>query len=331
MKNNIKTILSIVIIIILGIFIYFLVNNNKDTVVKEKPPAIIEDSLIGCYIVHLGKDIYTLNIQSENNGVVTGILAYNNYQKDSSSGSFTGIFKDDILLGVYSFDSEGVRSNSQLIFKKIGTNFIQGFGSVTISGDKQSFDPISAVTYDTKSTFIKSNNCLEKFTDINNVISFEYNSFFKQIEGDNIPSLEWRVDAKEKGILLTSVIIPRTFMPNTNFSNAKFTVGKSSTENAVKSCITDVTNGSINGGTITINRYPFTEFTISDAGVGNLYETTSYRGIVNKDCYAIEYTIHSVNIDNYSPDQNIKEFDKFLIQNNLDKIIKSINFNIVNK
>lgn len=325
MKNNFKIILLISIILILGLSVFYLAN-NKTTTIKETPPVVVEDSLIGCYVAHLDKDIYMLNIQSDNSGVVSGFLAYNNYQKDSSSGSFKGTFREGILLGKYSFSSEGMNSNNQVIFKKVGNSFIQGFGPVKVTGNTQSFDPISAVTYDTKSTFVKSNNCLEKFTDINNVVSFEFNPFFKQIEGDNNPSLEWRLNSKEKGILLASVIIPRTYMPNTNFSNAKLTIGRSSSVNAINSCKNDVTNGAIKGGTITISGYSFTEFILSDAGVGNLYETTSYRGIVDGDCYAVEYIIHSVNIDNYSPDQNIKEFNKLSIKNDLDKIIQSINF-----
>lgn len=64
-------------------------------------------------------------------------------------------------------------------------------------------------------------------------------------------------------------------------------------------------------------------------GAGNYYETTSYRTVYNDECYAIEYTIHSTNIDNYSPDQGITKFDKEKITSILDAMVQS--FNLIQK
>jgi len=64
----------------------------------------------------------------------------------------------------------------------------------------------------------------------------------------------------------------------------------------------------------------------SDPGAGNIYDTTSYKTIKNNMCYAVEYTVHSTNINNYSPDQNIKEFDKVKIENILNEMVKSFRF-----
>ncbi|MFA6520411.1 MAG: hypothetical protein WCT44_02260 [Candidatus Paceibacterota bacterium] len=323
MKSNFKIIVLVFIIIVIAIFVYLI--NSRD-VVEELPLAGTETSIKGCYVAHLEKDIYTLVIQSEKDGAVTGALAYNNYQKDSSSGSFTGTFKDNILLGIYSFDSEGMHSNSQVIFKKVGDSFMQGFGTVKVVGDTSSIDPISSVEYNPKSTFIKSENCLEKITDSNNILTFDYNPFFKYVEGNNSPSFDWRLDSREPGAILASVIIPRTYLPGTNFSDAKLTVGRATTPSAIKGCSTDVVNGEAKIGEVQISDYPFTKFSSNGAAAGNFYETTSYRGIVDGDCYAVEYTIHSTNINNYSPDQNIKEFNKTFIQDELEKIIQSLKF-----
>jgi hypothetical protein len=71
---------------------------------------------------------------------------------------------------------------------------------------------------------------------------------------------------------------------------------------------------------------PFTKFTFSDAGAGNLYETTSYRTKRGDECYVVEYTIHSSNIGMYSPDQGIKEFDKDKITKMLDRMVRSFQF-----
>jgi glycosyltransferase involved in cell wall biosynthesis len=137
---------------------------------------------------------------------------------------------------------------------------------------------------------------------------------------------DWRVNTKQKGMQLAHVSIPKVFMPGTNFSNAYMTIGASTDPKEIKSCGTIATNGEIKAGTVTINGYPFTKFTLGDAGAGNFYETTSYRGLLDGDCYAIEYTIHSTNIGAYSPDQGIKEFDKVKVTNEFESIIASFKF-----
>ncbi len=171
-------------------------------------------------------------------------------------------------------------------------------------------------------------SCTLDFADSNKVFSYEYNSLFTANEGQNTPSINWRLNTTQMGVLLSKVSIPRTYMSNTNFSEAYLTVGRSADAKAVTSCLS-ASNGEVKDGTRTIDRGDFTKFTLSDAGAGNLYNTTSYRGIVDGYCYAIEYTIHSTNIGNYSPDQGIKEFDKTKIQSDLEKIISSFQFRII--
>ena len=77
---------------------------------------------------------------------------------------------------------------------------------------------------------------------------------------------------------------------------------------------------------MTIGSMKFTKITLSDAGAGNFYNTTSYRTIYHNQCYAIEYTIHSTNIGNYSPDQGITEFDQTKIVPLLENMVQSFKF-----
>jgi hypothetical protein len=281
-------------------------------------------SLEGCYVANLAKDVYTFDIQSDNNGVVSGILAFNNSQKDSSSGTFQGTLTNDTLLGNYSFDSEGTRSNRQVIFKKAGDNLVEAFGPVkTVRGNEVFVTPLN-VSYDPKSTFIKSATCTEHFVGVNNTFAFDYNAFFQASEGVN-SGLEWRQNTTDKGVLLTSVSVPKSFMTGTNFSDARFTVGKSDDTTAIKNCVA-VTNGEVRGASKIISSHSFDKTTLNDAGAGNFYETTSYRGIVGGNCYAVEYTIHSTNIANYPPELGIKEFDKSKIKKELEKIVTSFKF-----
>jgi hypothetical protein len=327
MNNKIKTIISVILIIAIGLFIYYISKEEKTETIQTAPvqvPVVKGDSVVGCYVSKLAKDVYTLQIESEVNGNFVGKVSYNNYEKDSSSGIFTGTLTGDILLGNYSFDSEGMHSNRQLIFKKNGNNFVEGFGEVKSIGDTELFANVENITYDPNSTFVKSENCTEIFTASNGSFSFNYGAFFSAAAGTNILSTDWKLNAKEKGTLLATVIIPRGYMPQTNFSEGKLTIGKSSDKTAIKNCLVNTSVSNNNTEKATVSGYPVTKFTSGDAGAGNFYETTSYRGIIGGDCYSFEYTIHSTNIGNYSPDQGIKEFDKNKIVNDLESVLKSL-------
>ncbi len=320
MKNTYIVTILVVIAIILGFF-WFTKNKGILNPLTSNEASSIE----GCYLRRLEKDVYTLVIQYEKRGNVSGALAYNNYQKDSSSGSFAGTFANDILLGNYSFDSEGMHSDRQVIFKKVGNNFIQGFGPVKVVGSKEEFTDLTAVTYDPKSTFVQNKNCIENFSDANDTFTFSYNPFFHAFPGENLPTQDWRVGAKQKGMILANVIAQRTFLPKTNFSDARLKIGRSNEMEEITSC-TAGGNGETKDGTKNIGGYSFSKFQLNEAAAGNRYETTSYRGIVDGDCYVVEYTIHSTNLGNYSPDQGIREFDRQKIQNEMEKIISSMKF-----
>lgn len=322
-----KNIFSFIILglLVLAVFAFIYTNKNEDVTPVVTPPVVVKDSILGCYVAHLQKDIYTLVIQSEDGGFINGALAYNNYQKDSSSGSFNGTFTNNILLGNYSFNSEGMLSDRQVIFKKAGNSFVQGFGPVKIVDNKEVYD-LNQLTYDPKSTFIKVNNCTEQFTDSNGVFSFEYNPFFQNIAGFGMPTKDWSLDSKYEGMLLASVIIPKTYMPGTNFSDARITIGRSTDANAIKSCLDKTLSSYTEAGASNISGYPFKKFVFNGVAAGNLYDSVSYKGIFDGDCYAVEYTIHSTNIGNYSPDQGVQEFNKSTIQNDIEKIIRSFKF-----
>lgn len=281
-------------------------------------------SVLGCYIAKLSQDVYTLQIQSENDGAEIGILAYNNYEKDSSSGVFIGKLSGDVLLGNYSFDSEGMHSNRQLIFKKVGDNLVEGFGDVKTAGDTETLADTSKVIYDPKVTFVKSNDCLENFTAGNGSFSFNYNAFFRAMSGNSTLSKDWELNSKQNGLLLASVYVPQSYMPKTNFSEATLTIGKSADISAIKNCLVDTNGPSVKKEVAMVSGYPFTKYVFGDAGAGNYYETTSYRGIVGGDCYAVEYTVHSTNIGNYDPSQGIKQFDRDKITGDMESVIHSL-------
>ncbi|MES2985830.1 MAG: hypothetical protein V4686_01730 [Patescibacteria group bacterium] len=96
---------------------------------RDKPvaPAEIEvANVTGCYIATIQKDVYTLNVQSQSGENFSGTLQFKNFQKDSSSGTYVGTFKDNLLAGQYVFQSEGSQSTSTILFMKKGEDFVRG-------------------------------------------------------------------------------------------------------------------------------------------------------------------------------------------------------------
>lgn len=65
---------------------------------------------------------------TENNGVVSGTLMYNFFEKDKNTGTIKGEMKGDLLVAEYSFHAEGMESVREVAFKKMGKNFIEGYG-----------------------------------------------------------------------------------------------------------------------------------------------------------------------------------------------------------
>lgn len=159
MKNNIWIII-VVIILLIGGFWYFSKKEGSlptSTSVPTTETASETASVAGCYVAHIDKDVYTLNVTAQNGTNVSGKLSFNNFQKDSSSGTFEGIYEDEIFLVDYSFTSEGTNSVTQIILKKSGNNFVRGFGELDSTGTK--FSNLNNITFDPKQTFVLTTNC----------------------------------------------------------------------------------------------------------------------------------------------------------------------------
>ena len=153
MKNSIKISIIVGIIIIIGIFTYFY-STKTDPVISLNPPPSIK----GCYVARLEKDVYSLAILSQNGESFEGTLVFKNFEKDSSSGTYKGTYKNGILLGKYSFQEEGTNSVMEVIFKKQGSDFIRGFGPLNEAGD--SFANLNDITYGFSAPFkVSSENC----------------------------------------------------------------------------------------------------------------------------------------------------------------------------
>lgn len=144
------------------------------------------------------------------------------------------------------------------------------------------------------------------------------------------PSTDWRfnVDESQPGVLTFTLMVPRAFDPQTNFADAKLTVGYSANNAAVAQCLAPGSNGGFSNATssATVNGISFTVFHGTDAGAGNYYETTSYRTLHAGKCWAVEYTIHSSQIANYPASYDLQPFDRAVVTGVLDRIVQTFHF-----
>lgn len=150
--------LILVIVLVGGLVMALAVNRNSDKP-EITPSPTAEVSLVGCYVAQLGKDRYTIDITSQVQSAIKADIAYENFQKDSSRGTFVGGYSSGILSGMYAFTSEGMNSNRELFFKRDGQDFLAGFGPVTFSGDTEKLTRPLKLTWDQKYRYVKSADC----------------------------------------------------------------------------------------------------------------------------------------------------------------------------
>ena len=149
MKNPFKITIAILVVIIVGASIFYL--KEKSAPIIQPPPIKVEKSVVGCYEARLGKDLYSLAILSQVGETFEGTLSFKNFEKDSSSGPFKGTYIDGILFGEYSFQSEGMDSLIQVLFKKSADGFVRGYGKMNEAGDR--FANLNDITYDLSAVF----------------------------------------------------------------------------------------------------------------------------------------------------------------------------------
>lgn len=215
-----------------------------------------------------------------------------------------------------------------------GIRYEQGAGTeqeylFASKGDNAFFMENGKSTYDNcvaNSTPTESQNGMKTFTDSGKSFQFHYPEDLAVTGGGVGYSTDWSFGTASLGMLLAKVSVPKTFEPKTNFSEARFTVGTSADPQAVHDCLAAPQGSSAAPVTVTINGTSYTKFVSGDAGAGNFYETTSYHALRDSQCYAIEYTIHSTNLGNYSPDQGISAFDKAKVQAVLESMVQSFRF-----
>lgn len=176
-------------------------------------------------------------------------------------------------------------------------------------------------------TITQSGATTNTFTDESKTFSFSYPSQWSVVGAGVGYTQSWMVNATTSGMILAEIKIPQSYLPGTNFGNATFTVGTSADPSAEATCLTYNPEGAPKSApqTETVNGTTFTVFQSTDVGAGNYYDTTSYRTAIGSQCYAIEYTIHYANFQNY-PKGAVTQFNEATLKSQLDAIAQSFKF-----
>jgi len=147
-----------------SVLIFTSCNTYKETSVlpanEIKTDAIENSSLYnstittGCYFMNIEKDSAMANFLV-NNKNVSGKLEYKRFQKDSNTGHFAGTMDSSKINGWYTFQSEGMISVRQVIFKIHGNTFSEGYGDIELKGDTAYFAYPHTLNYEVNHPFQK--------------------------------------------------------------------------------------------------------------------------------------------------------------------------------
>lgn len=128
----------------------------------------------------------------------------------------------------------------------------------------------------------------------------------------------------KKPILGVKFIIPGAMATGTNLSNADTGVSIEQLPRAIN-CTADIfLVANVRASSVTENGFTYSVATTSDAAVGNRYEEIVYALPGTKPCTAVRYFLHFAAIENFGPDNPVREFDRAAILADFDKIRASL-------
>jgi hypothetical protein len=105
------------LIVVAGIIIFVLITSSGGIISRNSSKAL---TLAPCYHAQVSTDNALLEITKYDGIGVSGNLIQQNFQKDSSFGTFKGRYLNNQLTVTYSFYSEGQLTDREVIFTKSG-------------------------------------------------------------------------------------------------------------------------------------------------------------------------------------------------------------------
>lgn len=209
---------------------------------------------------------------------------------------------------------EAASAGSDIVFVSKGDNaFLTQDGKTTFENCTAAFvAPSDAPGYAT-------------YTDLHKTFTFAFPTNFSVAGAAPGYGYGWTAPATTTGMVLATILVPKSYEPGTNFGDARFSVGVSSDPSAVATCLLPIARSKTAPDTVVIGDTKFTELGFTGVGAGNIYDTTSYRTVKDGACYALEYTIHYSNIQNY-PTDAVKALDEEKVTTALDEVARSFRF-----
>lgn len=134
----------------------------KDSNIVSETPDNTDDKFISttpltqCYAWAESKDSAFLMVTYMDDRI-TGDLVYDWNEKDNNKGTIDGFIKNNTINAWYTFQSEGVTSVREVIFKTDGTSLLEGYGEIATNGDTVKFKNREAIKFAAERPFNKIN------------------------------------------------------------------------------------------------------------------------------------------------------------------------------
>lgn len=132
--------------------------NTENLIGSRTDTTRIEASAMesGKYLYQKEGDTISLQLQVKDSKV-TGELVYKLKEKDANTGTIEGEIKDNVIIALYTFQSEGTTSVRQVAFKFTDKGVVEGYGAVEEKEGKVLFKDINTLNYTDEMILLKQN------------------------------------------------------------------------------------------------------------------------------------------------------------------------------
>ncbi len=169
-----------ILLFLTAIFFISCSPGNKESIQSNQVPS-------GCYTMEENGNLVALQLTGASE-TVSGKLVYALAEKDKNQGFFTGLIEEDYLVGIYTFQSEGVESKREVSFLIKDNQLIEGFGEIETDGDTSKLKDIKTLDFNS-SIVLKETDCGV----LDNRCVFEFGTVRSALSGTCIVTAELEV------------------------------------------------------------------------------------------------------------------------------------------
>lgn len=126
-------------------------NNSKTDITTKDSSSLLQP---GCYRMVIKRDTAQMKIDVAG-ATVSGDLIYNPFETDGNFGKFLGRIEDGNIRAWYKFESEGMISYREVVYKITPDGLAEGYGDVEVSNDSAWFKYPQALKFENDHLFKK--------------------------------------------------------------------------------------------------------------------------------------------------------------------------------